>query len=70
MNVIIESQLKIERKKKNISVRKLAEMTGISKTYISDVENDHKIPTIYTLCLLAAALDVRPEDLYKYKIIR
>lgn len=70
MNIIIESQIKLVRKKKGVSVRQLAEMTGISKTYISDVENNHKIPTLYTLCLIAAVLEVSPEQLYSYKIIK
>ena len=62
----IKSKLKDVRGRKGITVRKLAEMTGLSKTYISEVENDHKIPTIYTLCLLAVHLDVCPEELYSY----
>ncbi len=68
MNVIIESQLKTVRKIKRVSVRELARLTGISKTYISDVENNHKIPTLYTLCLMAVALGVKPEELYSYKV--
>lgn len=68
MQIQIKSLLKDVRMQKGISVRKLAELTGISKTYISDIENDHKIPTIYTLCIIAVALDVRPEELYTYEI--
>ena len=70
MNIIIESHLKEVRKAKNITVRELASLTGMSKTYISDVENNHKIPTLYTICLLAVTLGVAPETLYTYKIDR
>lgn len=70
MNIIIESRLKEVRKKKNVSVRELAELTGMSKTYISDVENNHKIPTLYTVCLISVALNVKPEELYSYKVIK
>lgn len=69
MKVIIKSQLKDVREKKGMSVRGLAKMAGLSKTYVSDVENDHKIPTIYSLCVLAATLGVRPEELYTYDIV-
>lgn len=68
MQIQIKSLIKDVRMQKGISVRKLAEMTGISKTYISDIENNHKIPTIYTLCIMAVALNVRPEELYTYEI--
>lgn len=68
MNIIIESQLKAIRQEKGLSVRELASLTGMSKTYISDVENNHKIPTLYTICLLAVTLGVTPETLYTYKI--
>lgn len=70
MNVIIEMKIKEVRQEKGISVRKLSEMTGISKTYISDVENNHKIPTLYTLCIIAACLEVFPNALFTYKIIK
>ncbi len=70
MKIIVESNLKTVRKAKGITVRELAELTGMSKTYISDVENNHKVPTIYTICLLAAVLDVSPEVLYSYKIMK
>lgn len=66
MNIIIESHIKEVRQSKGISVRELAALTGMSKTYLSDVENNHKSPTLHTLCHIAAALDVEPEKLYKY----
>lgn len=69
MNIIIESKIKEVRQSKGISVRELAAMTGMSKTYISDVENNHSSPTLQTLCHIAAVLDVEPEKLYNYKII-
>lgn len=69
MKVIIKSRLKEVREKKGMSVRGLAQMAGMSKTYVSDVENNHKIPTIYSLCVLAATLGVRPEELYTYDIV-
>jgi transcriptional regulator with XRE-family HTH domain len=69
MNIIVKSTLKEVRQKRGLSVRKLAALTGISKTYISDIENNHKIPTIYVLCLLAVSLNVRPEELYTYEVV-
>ena len=69
MNIIIKSKIKEVRQSRNISVRKLSAMTGISKTYLSDIENNKKIPTIYILCSIAVALNVKPEDLYTYEVM-
>ena len=69
MNIVINSLLKDVRSQKKISLRQLEALSGISKSQISDVENETSIPTIYTLCLLAVALDVQPEELYTYKVI-
>lgn len=52
------------RIEKNMSVRKLSELSGISKTQINDIENEKSHPTVYTLCLLALALGVSPYQLF------
>lgn len=70
MNIIIESHLKSVREAKGISVRELARLTNMSKTNLSNIENNHKIPNLYTLCLIAAVLSVPPEALYSYKVIK
>lgn len=70
MKIVIEMKIKEYRKEKRISVRRLAELIGISKTYISDVENNHKIPTLYTLCLNSVQFGVSPKALFTYKVIK
>lgn len=54
-----------ERTKQNLSVRQLAEKSGVSKSQINDIENGNTHPTVYTLCLLALALKVGPCSLFK-----
>lgn len=47
------------RKEKNISLRKLAELTKLSKSTISDIENcKSKNPTMETLEKIATALNI------------
>lgn len=58
--------LKSVRVKKNLTIGELAKISGVSKSYISEVENNKKIPTIDVICRLAVALEVKPEELYKY----
>lgn len=69
MDVKIEYKLCKIRNNKGISIRHLAEMSGVSKSTINDIENGRHDPTIYTLCLLAGALKVPPESLYSYQFI-
>ena len=52
------------RAEKNMSVRQLAELSGVSKTQINDIENGNTHPTVYTLCLLSLALKVSPYQLF------
>lgn len=52
------------RSQKNISLRKLSQLSGVSRSQINDIENSKHHPTVLTLCLLAAALDVSPYSLF------
>lgn len=69
-NIEIEIKYYINRERiaKGYSVRCLAAKSGVSKSQINDIENGNKCPTLHTLCLLAAALDVEPEQLYSYTV--
>lgn len=69
MNVEIEYQLWKIRTDKGMSSQQLANLSGVGKTTINDIENGRHDPTIHTLCMLAGALKVAPEDLYTYKFI-
>ena len=55
--------LRVERK---LSIRKLSELSGISKSQINNIENGKQNPTVYTLCCLAEALNVSPYDMFTY----
>lgn len=57
--------LKEIRTKKNISLRKLENMTGISKSHLNYIENNEKEPTISILVRIALALDVDINELIK-----
>lgn len=47
-----------------MSVRRLNELSGVSKTQINDIENGKTHPTVWTLCLLSLALKVSPYQLF------
>ena len=50
---------------KNISVRQLPMMTGISKSTINNIANEVYSPTLDNMELLAKALKVHISDLYE-----
>ena len=63
---MIELLIKEIRLKKNMTQEELSRKSGISESYISELENNLKMPTILTLCRLAEALEVDISELYKY----
>lgn len=54
------------RKEKGYSILKLRELTGLSKSTISEIENDKSSPTFETLNKIAKALEIRVETLISY----
>lgn len=61
---IMVIKLKSIRIRQGLTIRDLAAASGVSKTYISEIERGEKIPTIEILCKLARAMGVRCEELY------
>jgi transcriptional regulator with XRE-family HTH domain len=57
--------LQKERKKNNLSQEKLAELTKLHRTYISDLERGIRNPTITTVFTLCKALKTTPTELFK-----
>lgn len=64
MATIIGENLKQLRQRAGMSVRKLAELSGVSKSVISEIENGcSQNPRFETVKNLAAALNTTPEQL-------
>ena len=52
------------RNNKNISLRQLAELTGISKSTLHNIENGKNSPTLDELEIIASSLNVHITDLF------
>lgn len=53
------------RKSKGISLNRLHEMTGVSRAYLFDLENNRKFnPTMFILQKIAEELEVNIKDLF------
>ncbi len=68
-NFKIEYHLYEFRDRAGLTDRSLAELSGISKTQINQIENGRANPTLRTICILSLALDVTPADLFSIRII-
>ena len=61
----ISSNIKKYRKAKGISQEKLALISGIDRSYMSEIERCVANPTIEAILRISNALEVAPEDLLK-----
>ncbi len=60
---ILGNRIKSTREAKNLTQEKLAELTGLSNNYISNIERNRSIPSLETLVKLCNALDATPDSL-------
>lgn len=70
MNVEVKYYIYELRNRKNISLRKLEELSGVSRSTINNIENGKYDPSVKTLCLIAGALKIRPESLFSYTFFK
>ena len=62
----VEIKLKEVREKKNISINQLSEMTGITKSHLSNIERNEKEPSLSILIRIALALRVDEKNYTKF----
>lgn len=53
------------RTKRGLTLRKLEELTGISRTTLNDIENGKVSPTLWESETIARALDMKISELYE-----
>jgi len=61
VSIVIGVKLQQLRKDKNYSLRKLAKLSGLSHSFICDIEHGRCNPSIETLRNLAKCLGVEPK---------
>lgn len=53
------------RERKKLTIYKLSKMTGINRSYLTQLENNKKFnPSLKTMYSIAKALDVKVDDLF------
>lgn len=69
MDIKVTYNMYEARAEKHLSLRDLSALSGVSRSEISNIENNLADPTVRTLCLLSLALDVPPEKLFSFEVI-
>lgn len=64
--LVLKSNLKEARAKKQISQRELAEMVGVSRNTISSIETGQFNPTAKLALIICIALDKKFEELFYF----
>ena len=64
MLVLKIKEIRIE---KGLTQKELSKLSGVSESYIGDLERNEKIPSIITICKLANALEVDIKELFAYE---
>lgn len=67
---MIVFNIKRIREKQNISIRKLSLLTGLSRTYLSNLENNKRVnPTLSSLSAISTVLNVDIKELFYSDIV-
>ncbi len=61
----ISDKLRALRKENNLTLKELSKKSGISISFISDIENERRNPSIETLKILAKALGASADEFLK-----
>ena len=61
---IFGTNVKFFRTSKKLSQEKLAELSGLHRTYISDIERFQRSISLYNVQRLATALEIEPYKLF------
>jgi transcriptional regulator with XRE-family HTH domain len=60
----VNERITFLRKQKGLTVNKLANLAGISQSFLREIELGNKKPTIETLSLVCSALDISLKDFF------
>jgi transcriptional regulator with XRE-family HTH domain len=64
LRAVVARNLRVVRKQKGFTQEELADLAGINRNYVGQIEREEKSPTIDLLERLVVALDVEPEVLF------
>ena len=63
---LLGEELEMVRKKKGLTQEQVAEVAGIARERISEIENGKKNTTLATLEKIMDALDIEPQEIFNF----
>lgn len=67
LRAVVATNLRVLRKQEGFTQEELADLAGINRNYVGQIEREEKSPTVDVLERLAVALKVGPETLFLLK---
>jgi transcriptional regulator with XRE-family HTH domain len=64
LRAVVAKNLRVMRKQKGFTQEELADLAGVNRNYVGQIEREEKSPTVDLLEKLILALDVKAEDFF------
>ena len=65
LRAVVAKNLRVVRKQRGFTQEELADLAGINRNYVGQIEREEKSPTIDLLERLTLALEVEPEVFFR-----
>jgi transcriptional regulator with XRE-family HTH domain len=65
LRAVVARNLRVLRKQKGFTQEELADLAGINRNYIGQIEREEKSPTIDMIERLSTAMETKPIDFLK-----
>jgi transcriptional regulator with XRE-family HTH domain len=65
LRAVVARNLRVLRKQKGFTQEELADLAGINRNYIGQIEREEKSPTIDMIERLSTAMEIKPIDFLK-----
>jgi transcriptional regulator with XRE-family HTH domain len=62
LRAVVARNLRVLRKQKGFTQEELADLAGINRNYIGQIEREEKSPTIDMIERLSTAMEIKPID--------
>ena len=70
LRAVVAKNLRILRKQKGFTQEELADLAGLNRNYVGQIEREEKSPTIDVIEKLASSLATEPESLFSRRTSR
>lgn len=69
LQIKVTYKIRSARKERGMTLKELSNLSGVSISEINDIERNLHDATVTTLCYIAVALGVKPQELFVVELI-